>query len=221
MSAWIQHIKAFAAKNNLSYGCALSNPECSRSYRASKEKKVGLIPEVKASRKVFADPNLMAMIEGFKPADELDIVLDTLTDKNQVSLLYYILKQINRFKIKGFMPSQTIVNFLLNSMYKVKLPGGKEVNVLGAQNIDIYNAMEDAVNKLFDTPELFFRINISKESIKAFYFWKGEKGAREQQEFYDNAYQTKIAPIMDSKSWVKRWDELDVVRQAKKAKAKK
>lgn len=93
MSAWIQHIKAFAAKNNLSYGCALSNPECSRSYRASKEKKVGLqesmpdvnpknismkgieikkpyvppAPPVKASRKVFADPFLMGMIEGFKP----------------------------------------------------------------------------------------------------------------------------------------------------------
>lgn len=42
MSLWIKHIKDFAAKNNLSYGCALSNPECSRTYRAAKEKKVGL-----------------------------------------------------------------------------------------------------------------------------------------------------------------------------------
>ena len=42
MSRWIQHIKDFAAKNNLSYGCALSNPECSRTYRATKEKQVGL-----------------------------------------------------------------------------------------------------------------------------------------------------------------------------------
>lgn len=33
MSRWIEHIKEFAKKTNKSYGCALSDPECSASYR--------------------------------------------------------------------------------------------------------------------------------------------------------------------------------------------
>lgn len=87
MSAWIQHIKAFAARNNLSYACALSNPDCKKSYHAAKNvkesvptgnpklgmkgieiKRPYVAPAaVKASKKVFNDPNLMAMIEGFRP----------------------------------------------------------------------------------------------------------------------------------------------------------
>lgn len=36
-SKWIEHIKAFAAKNNLSYGCALSDPECRATYTPVKK----------------------------------------------------------------------------------------------------------------------------------------------------------------------------------------
>ena len=36
-SPWIQHIKDFAAQNNLSYGCAMSKPECKASYKSKKE----------------------------------------------------------------------------------------------------------------------------------------------------------------------------------------
>lgn len=32
-SRWVVFVKEFAARNNLSYGCALSMPECSREYR--------------------------------------------------------------------------------------------------------------------------------------------------------------------------------------------
>jgi hypothetical protein len=208
--------KAAAKKSQSQAGLEESIPNVNPKNISMKgiEIKKPYVAPVKASKKVFADPNLMRMIEGFKPTDKLDVVLDTLTDKHQVSMLYYILKQLRRFKIKGFMPSQTIINFSLHTMYQVKLPSGKEVNLLSNKNI--YGGMEDAVNKLFDTPEFNFRINISKEGIKAYYFWKGEEGARGQQEFYNNAYQTKIAPIMDDRSWVKRWNELDVIRQAKK-----
>jgi hypothetical protein len=31
---WVDHVKKFAADNNLSYGCALSKPECKETYRA-------------------------------------------------------------------------------------------------------------------------------------------------------------------------------------------
>jgi hypothetical protein len=31
--AWVQHIKDFAKEKGITYGCALSDPECSRTYR--------------------------------------------------------------------------------------------------------------------------------------------------------------------------------------------
>jgi len=31
-NAWTLHVKAFARKHNLSYGCAMSTPECRESY---------------------------------------------------------------------------------------------------------------------------------------------------------------------------------------------
>lgn len=36
MSAWIQHIREFAKSKNLTYGCALSDPDCSITYQAKK-----------------------------------------------------------------------------------------------------------------------------------------------------------------------------------------
>ena len=36
---WVEHIKAFAKAHNISYGCALSNPECLASYKAKKNTK--------------------------------------------------------------------------------------------------------------------------------------------------------------------------------------
>jgi len=44
MSRWIQWIKEFAKKTNKSYGCALSDPECSASYR----RKYGVAKKVPA-----------------------------------------------------------------------------------------------------------------------------------------------------------------------------
>ena len=38
-NAWVEHIRVFAQRNNMSYGCALSNPECLRSYKKKKEPK--------------------------------------------------------------------------------------------------------------------------------------------------------------------------------------
>ena len=33
---WIDHIKSFAKQHGLSYGCALSDPNCSKSYKEGK-----------------------------------------------------------------------------------------------------------------------------------------------------------------------------------------
>jgi len=35
-NAWIEHVKRFAKENGLAYGCALSTPACSASYRKPK-----------------------------------------------------------------------------------------------------------------------------------------------------------------------------------------
>ena len=32
MSAWVEHVKAFAKEHNISYPCAISMPQCSASY---------------------------------------------------------------------------------------------------------------------------------------------------------------------------------------------
>ena len=54
---WVQHIKSFASKNNMTYGCALSDPDCKDSYRKMKEgkstpaKKMSM-KEIQANRKV-------------------------------------------------------------------------------------------------------------------------------------------------------------------------
>ena len=52
---WIEHVKSFAAKNNLSYGCAISKPECKSSYQGAKLKEVNAknpIPSPNKSRKM-------------------------------------------------------------------------------------------------------------------------------------------------------------------------
>jgi len=36
---WILYVKHFALKNNISYGCAISNPECKAAYKAAVENK--------------------------------------------------------------------------------------------------------------------------------------------------------------------------------------
>ena len=36
---WIDHIKAYAKKNNITYGCALSLPDCKNTYKKKSEKK--------------------------------------------------------------------------------------------------------------------------------------------------------------------------------------
>ena len=38
-NAWVEHVKSFAAQNNVAYGCAISIPACRESYYKSKEAK--------------------------------------------------------------------------------------------------------------------------------------------------------------------------------------
>jgi hypothetical protein len=46
VNAWALHVKQFAKDNQLSYGCALSMPECSASYKQSKGQAPKIDPKV-------------------------------------------------------------------------------------------------------------------------------------------------------------------------------
>ena len=39
INPWIEHIKNYAKKNNITYGCALSLPDCKNTYKKKSEKK--------------------------------------------------------------------------------------------------------------------------------------------------------------------------------------
>jgi len=35
---WVEHVKRYSKNNNLSYGCAVSDPNCKASYKFNKDK---------------------------------------------------------------------------------------------------------------------------------------------------------------------------------------
>lgn len=39
MSNWVDYVKEFAKENNITYGCAMTNDECKRSYKLNKPPK--------------------------------------------------------------------------------------------------------------------------------------------------------------------------------------
>lgn len=48
MSIWTDFVKEFAKREGTTYGCALSDPECSKEYRAMKAK---MGPQPKVAKK--------------------------------------------------------------------------------------------------------------------------------------------------------------------------
>jgi hypothetical protein len=36
VNAWVEHVKDFARRKRVAYGCAVSNPECSKEYKTMK-----------------------------------------------------------------------------------------------------------------------------------------------------------------------------------------
>ena len=50
MSKWVEHIKDYAKRNNLTYGCALSDPKCSEEYRVKYPKPVKTVKGKKGKK---------------------------------------------------------------------------------------------------------------------------------------------------------------------------
>ena len=67
---WVEHVRKFATDNNLSYGCALSKPECKETYRA----KYGVSKKLTKKQNIenmgtqdFDAPNMKLIKEKNKP----------------------------------------------------------------------------------------------------------------------------------------------------------
>ncbi len=77
-NSWVLHIKAFAKKNNLAYGCALSNPACRASYKPKKPSARSLLAELDGIERADFDKMVSALEKKLKrssPDTALDFVL--------------------------------------------------------------------------------------------------------------------------------------------------
>ena len=36
VNSWVEHVKDFARRKGLAYGCAISHPDCAKEYRSNK-----------------------------------------------------------------------------------------------------------------------------------------------------------------------------------------
>lgn len=66
-NVWTDHVKAFATKNNISYMCAMSNPECSATYKGVKGAKPVKAKKAKKPTKKEEKENITMSMED-KPA---------------------------------------------------------------------------------------------------------------------------------------------------------
>ncbi len=55
---WVEHIRAFAKKHGLAYGCALSNPQCRASYKSKKPTARQLLGDVEGIERADLAPML-------------------------------------------------------------------------------------------------------------------------------------------------------------------
>lgn len=52
VNRWIEHVKNYAQKNNISYSCALSLPDCKNTYKKVDKKKSGLMKKREFLKKI-------------------------------------------------------------------------------------------------------------------------------------------------------------------------
>ena len=76
---WVSHVKEFAADNNLSYGCALSKPECKETYRA----KYGVSKKLTKKQNIemmgaedFDAPNIQMVVKEKKKKPKPQLVIE-------------------------------------------------------------------------------------------------------------------------------------------------
>jgi hypothetical protein len=184
-SAWIQHIKDFAKEKNLSYGCALSDPECSRTYRlkhppkTKKTKTAPTPPPPPPPPLVAAEPtgNPKMQIKGIdikRPASDFDFKEIEPVKKKRIA------KTAPEKKIELIIEEDEPVNELDNLKSRKDLLG-------------FYKIIEDMVNYKKDFTAIKV-IDIFDKTIKSdkkpwFISWRNRKSGKE----------TSIMPYINTK----------------------
>jgi len=104
MNQWITFVKDYAQKNNLSYGCAISKPECKINYQ-----------KMKNNKKIASDPNYIKTMKENKKniAEQLKETVGMMNnDINQNiakkidDIKTYNVQMINRKKVKRAVNNQ-------------------------------------------------------------------------------------------------------------------
>lgn len=121
MSKWIEHIKEFAKKTNKSFGCALSDPECSASYRRKKNEPEQITPsptKVKTKK-----PKVELIIEEGEPEELVKPKKKSFEDQEIEEVINYLAEEgIDANKLDA-----TIVNKAwtqVKKKYKIKEKSG-------------------------------------------------------------------------------------------------
>lgn len=98
---WIDHVKKFAADNNLSYGCALSKPECKETYRA----KYGVSKKLTKKQNIekmgaedFDAPNMKLVVKEKKKRRPKELVIEEEPEETIIIPVKPKVK-LNRIKI--------------------------------------------------------------------------------------------------------------------------
>ena len=75
---WILHIKSFAKKHKIAYGCALSNPECRASYKPKKISAKMLLSDFEGIEDADVKPMLLYLTKRLKLASPKIALDETL-----------------------------------------------------------------------------------------------------------------------------------------------
>ena len=88
-NSWITHIKAYAQKNNLSYACALSNPECRSTYKKQKGLKEKPVKEkpVKEKQALIIGDTKKTKSSSTKPSEWIIHPIDLSINRKKINYL--------------------------------------------------------------------------------------------------------------------------------------
>ena len=150
VNAWVEHVRNFAKKNGISYGCAVSNAECKASYHKQKARnaKKTRTPEQETEGMGAEDTDAVKKAKKKKKKKliikEANIYKD---DKHlqQMSYAYYVLNQIRIMaEDQKKPPSKSFMDHLDNRIDVVTYSKYKQyMDMTDDQLEDMYSAEAD------------------------------------------------------------------------------
>lgn len=113
---WIAHVKAFAAKNNISYACAVSMPECKATYK--KEEVVKPVKEKKTKKERKETKKIKVINKNILEAVALTPKKRKIIIKKKAQEVPVVVKEIKTIKIKKEKNKKPLTNQKIIKMIK-------------------------------------------------------------------------------------------------------